>query len=140
LARDDREAGGSPPGPSSAATGNGAGAGPADPAITLFTESRGARVAIVISDRGIGIDPGDLSRLFDPYFTTKRGGTGLGLAIAKNIVEGLHGTISVRTVPGRGTDIEIDLPVAGDAAPVPCCRISAAPSSSPTTQRQSSRR
>ena len=53
------------------------------------------RAAITIVDRGVGIDARDLSRVFDPYFTTKRGGTGLGLPIAKNIVEGLGGTITV---------------------------------------------
>ena len=80
------------------------------PAIALRTEWRESRVAIVIEDHGIGIDPDDLSRMFDPYFTTKRGGTGLGLAIAKNIVEGLRGTIAVTSVPGVGTTIAIDLP------------------------------
>jgi two-component system nitrogen regulation sensor histidine kinase NtrY len=48
--------------------------------------------------------------VFDPYFTTKRGGTGLGLAIAKNIVEGLGGTIEVNSTPGAGTAIRITLP------------------------------
>jgi two-component system, NtrC family, sensor histidine kinase HydH len=48
--------------------------------------------------------------VFDPYFTTKRGGTGLGLPITKNIVEGLGGTISVSSAPGRGTEIQLDLP------------------------------
>ena len=54
------------------------------------------RVTIVIADRGAGIEPAHLPHVFDPYFTTKRGGTGLGLAIAKNIVEGLGGTIERR--------------------------------------------
>ena len=85
------------------------------PAITLRTEWRERRVAIVIEDHGIGIDPDDLSRMFDPYFTTKRGGTGLGLAIAKNIVEGLRGTIAVTSVPGAGTTIAIDLPADASA-------------------------
>jgi signal transduction histidine kinase len=80
------------------------------PPITLRTEQREDRVAIVIEDRGIGIDPADRVRMFDPYFTTKRGGTGLGLAIAKNIVEGLRGSIEVRSVPGAGTSIDIGLP------------------------------
>jgi signal transduction histidine kinase len=84
---------------------------PPEPLITLRTEARGDRVAIVIHDRGAGIDPADLGRVFDPYFTTKRGGTGLGLAIAKNIVEGLRGTIAVTSAPGRGTEIQIDMPV-----------------------------
>ena len=51
----------------------------AAPSITLRTERRDGRVAIIIEDRGIGIDPADRARMFDPYFTTKRGGTGLGL-------------------------------------------------------------
>jgi two-component system, NtrC family, sensor histidine kinase AtoS len=89
----------------------------AAPLITLRTEANGRRVAIVISDRGIGIEPADLPRVFDPYFTTKRGGTGLGLAIAKNIIEGLRGTIAVTSTPGHGTEIRLDLPL--DATPDP---------------------
>ena len=60
------------------------------------------RSSIVIADRGAGIARADLPRVFDPYFTTKRGGTGLGLPIAKNIVEGLGGTIAVASEPARG--------------------------------------
>jgi signal transduction histidine kinase len=52
----------------------------------------------------------DVARIFDPYFTTKRGGTGLGLPIAKNIVEGLGGTIVVTSAPGAGTRIVIEFP------------------------------
>jgi signal transduction histidine kinase len=86
------------------------GSAAAESPVTLRTAAHDDRASIVITDRGIGIDPADLPRVFDPYFTTKRGGTGLGLAIAKNIVEGLHGTISVSSEPGRGTEVRIDLP------------------------------
>ena len=65
----------------------------------------------MIADRGAGIDPADLPRVFDPYFTTKRGGTGLGLAIARNIVDGLGGAVGVTSLPGRGTEMRIDLPM-----------------------------
>ena len=81
--------------------------------VTLITQQIGdRRVAVTIRDTGKGIAEDDLPRIFDPYFTTRRAGTGLGLAIAKNIVEGLGGSISVATRPGAGTDFRIDI---GDA-------------------------
>jgi signal transduction histidine kinase len=89
---------------------NGASA-PGAPPVTLATHARGGRAAIVIADRGVGIGPADLARVFDPYFTTKRGGTGLGLPIAKNIVEGLGGTIVVTSTPGVGTEIRLEFPI-----------------------------
>jgi signal transduction histidine kinase len=79
--------------------------------VTVATRHRAGRAAIVIEDKGVGINPADLPRVFDPYFTTKRGGTGLGLPIAKNIVEGLGGTITVSSTAGAGTEIRIEFPV-----------------------------
>ena len=67
------------------------------------------RVVISVRDRGPGIAADDLPRIFDPYFTTRRGGTGLGLAISKNIVEGLGGSLSVISQPGGGTEFRIEL-------------------------------
>jgi signal transduction histidine kinase len=81
--------------------------------VTLTSRAHGDRVTIIVADHGTGIAPSDLAHIFDPYFTTKRGGTGLGLPIAKNIVEGLGGTISVSSAPGRGTEIQLDLPFDG---------------------------
>ncbi len=78
--------------------------------VTLTSQASGDRVRIIVADRGAGIAPADLAHIFDPYFTTKRGGTGLGLPIAKNIVEGLGGTIVVSSAPGRGTEMQLDLP------------------------------
>jgi signal transduction histidine kinase len=69
------------------------------------------RVAITVSDGGRGIDPADLPRVFDPYFTTRRTGTGIGLAISRNIIEGLGGRITVVSEAARGTDVRIELPV-----------------------------
>ena len=81
------------------------------PLVALSTSAGNGRVTIVVADRGVGIDGGDLGRVFDPYFTTKRAGTGLGLPIAKNIVEGLGGAITVSSAPGRGTEMEIAIPL-----------------------------
>jgi signal transduction histidine kinase len=72
-------------------------------------------VTITVSDHGVGIAPDDMAHIFDPYFTTRRAGTGLGLPISKNIIEGLGGTITVNSRTGEGTDIVIDLPLAGGA-------------------------
>jgi signal transduction histidine kinase len=78
--------------------------------VSLSSRSSGGSVRITVADGGTGIAAADLAKVFDPYFTTKRGGTGLGLPIAKNIVEGLGGTLAVSSTPGKGTDITIDLP------------------------------
>jgi len=79
--------------------------------VSLSSRANAAVVRITVADDGTGIAAPDLAKVFDPYFTTKRGGTGLGLPIAKNIVEGLGGTLSVTSAPGKGTDISIDLPL-----------------------------
>ncbi len=76
--------------------------------VVVSTRAGDGRAAIVVADRGVGIDAADLTRIFDPYFTTKRGGTGLGLPIAKNIVEGLGGSITVTSPPGGGTEMRIE--------------------------------
>jgi signal transduction histidine kinase len=84
-----------------------------DDPVRLTTARIGERrLAVSIEDRGAGISADDLPRIFDPYFTTRRAGTGLGLPIAKNIIEGLGGTIAVQSAPSRGTTIRIEL---GDA-------------------------
>jgi signal transduction histidine kinase len=84
-----------------------------DSPVTISTRLAGDRVSIAVRDRGTGIAPGDITHIFDPYFTTRRAGTGLGLPIAKNIIEGLGGRITVASQPGDGTEIRIDLPLAG---------------------------
>ena len=85
-------------------------AGTGVPLIEVTTTAAGPdRVVVHVRDRGAGIAADDLSRIFDPYFTTRRGGTGLGLAIAGNIVQGLGGAISVTSQPGAGTEFRVEL-------------------------------
>jgi signal transduction histidine kinase len=80
------------------------------PAIELQTmPGATGYITISVRDRGAGIKPEDMARVFDPYFTTKRTGSGLGLAIAKNIIEGMGGSIMLRSQPGQGTEIRIDI-------------------------------
>ena len=68
-------------------------------------------VAVEFRDDGPGIVPEDLSRVGEPFFTTKRGGTGLGLAIAQRIVERHGGVLTLESVAGRGTTARVMLPV-----------------------------
>jgi len=89
------------------------------PTVFVSTESRQGRASIVVRDLGTGIGAEDLAHIFDPYFTTRRAGTGLGLPIAKNIIEGLGGTIAVTSRLGHGTEIRIDVPVTEPASPKP---------------------
>ena len=67
-------------------------------------------VGLVVRDQGGGIEPSELGRVFEPFFTTRRAGTGLGLAIARNIVEGLGGSITIHSDGRTGTEVGIELP------------------------------
>jgi PAS domain S-box-containing protein len=72
-------------------------------------------VEVVVSDTGVGIKKEDLVHLFEPFYTTKAGGTGLGLAIAYRIMQDHGGTIRVSSVPGGGTTVVMQLPVAAES-------------------------
>ncbi len=72
----------------------------------------GKYVKIVVEDHGEGIPEEHLSKIFDPYFTTKKTGTGLGLATAYSIVKKHDGHIAVRSEPGTGTVFSLFLPAA----------------------------
>lgn len=73
---------------------------------------QGTRYAVLtVSDSGIGIEPQDLERIFNPFFTTKEGGTGLGLSISQRIVHHHKGFIEVRSLPGQGSTFSVFLPV-----------------------------
>jgi signal transduction histidine kinase len=82
-------------------------------------ESEGQEwVDIAVSDTGSGIKKEDLSRLFEPFYTTKSEGTGLGLAIAYRIMQDHGGTIQVSSEPGHGTTVTLRFPAAA-IQPVP---------------------
>jgi two-component system sensor histidine kinase HydH len=74
-------------------------------------EGNGKSIEIQVSDTGGGIDQDDLTKIFDPYYTTKTSGTGLGLAIAHNIVEAMGGAITVTSQLGKGTTFRLILPI-----------------------------
>jgi signal transduction histidine kinase len=73
---------------------------------------------LTVRDFGRGIAPGDVPRVFDPFFTTgrARGGTGLGLAIVRGLVcDGMGGAIQLTSEPGQGTTVTIRLPRSAEA-------------------------
>jgi two-component system nitrogen regulation sensor histidine kinase NtrY len=79
------------------------------------------QVELVMADTGVGVPDRDKIRIFEPYFSTKRGGTGLGLAIVNSIVAEHQGILRVEDNQPRGTRFIIDIPMhraeyAGNAA------------------------
>jgi signal transduction histidine kinase len=70
-------------------------------------------VEIAVADTGCGVPRDQLTRIWDPYVTSKTGGTGLGLAIARQTVLAHDGVVSADSVVGSGTEIRFVLPVDG---------------------------
>ncbi|WP_010677821.1 ATP-binding protein [Bacillus timonensis] len=68
-------------------------------------------VSIRIYDEGCGIPTDVKEKLFEPFFTTKDYGTGLGLMVSKKIIEDHHGKIDIDSKEGKGTKVEITLPI-----------------------------
>ncbi len=80
-------------------------------AITIDSQLVGNSCRIRFRDSGEGIPEKLLSKVFEPNFSTKTDGTGLGLAISLKIIQDLNGTIGISSSPGKGTTVEIQLPV-----------------------------
>ncbi len=83
--------------------------------IAIRPDRGGDRAVIEFSDTGRGIAPEDISKVFEPYYSTKETGTGLGLAIVRKAIEDHGGTISVTSKQGSGTTFTITLPLKGKA-------------------------
>ncbi len=79
--------------------------------VELHASAGGGQARIDVIDRGAGIAPEHLARIFEPSFTTKKDGMGLGLAIVEGIVRGHGGTIRAESTPGKGTVVRMSWPV-----------------------------
>ena len=80
-------------------------------AISLSYDPLLRMARLEVADDGIGIQPQDKHRLFEPYFSTKKSGTGLGLAIVKTIVNDHNGFVRIQDNHPRGTRVILELPV-----------------------------
>ncbi len=79
--------------------------------VSLRRSPADGRVELTVADTGVGVPDRDKIRIFEPYFSTKRGGTGLGLAIVNSIVAEHQGFIRVEDNVPRGARFIIDLPM-----------------------------
>ena len=82
------------------------------PRVVLRARRAGPAVELEVEDNGSGIPVADRRRIFELFFSTRKGGTGLGLAIAQRIVSQHGGTIEVRSTPGEGSTFSVFLPAA----------------------------
>jgi len=85
-----------------------------DGVLTISAKSEAQSVTLVVADNGIGMAPELLGKVFDPFFSTKigKGGTGLGMAIVQNLVtKALGGRITMTSTVGKGTQVEMVLPL-----------------------------
>jgi len=82
--------------------------------LILKTSSAGDSACIEVKDTGQGIASDHLSRIYDPFFTTKmaKKGTGLGLSVTYGIVREHGGSIEVQSEPGAGTLFHLEFPFA----------------------------
>ncbi len=80
--------------------------------LTIRTSFDGpSNLLIKITDTGHGIEARNLVRVFDPFFTSKMSGAGMGLPLTRKIIDHHHGTISVESQPGQGTNVNVTLPL-----------------------------
>jgi nitrogen fixation/metabolism regulation signal transduction histidine kinase len=82
--------------------------------IVISTAKHGEKIHLSVMDNGGGFPPEMMTRIFEPYITTKRHGTGLGLAIVKKIVDEHKGMIKVENIEHGGACVTIILPVASN--------------------------
>ncbi len=83
--------------------------------IRVTTGQEDGRLEVAMADTGPGISKKDLQHVFDPFYTTKPGGTGLGLSVVHSIVREHGGHVTIQSETGRGTIVQITLPLNGGA-------------------------
>jgi len=70
-------------------------------------------IELVVEDTGVGIPPENLSKVLEPFFSTKADGNGLGLSICRSIVWQMQGKMEISSTTGAGTRVTVIIPVPG---------------------------
>ncbi len=78
---------------------------------TIYMKSEGELISITFTDQGKGIPADILEKIGQPFFTTKEKGTGLGMMVCQSIIESHNGTMRIESEVGKGTSVEISLPL-----------------------------
>lgn len=78
--------------------------------IKIVSYEEGEHTVVEISDRGIGIDPKEQDKIFEPFYSNKQNGLGLGLAITYNLVQENKGDIQIHSTKGEGTTVILKFP------------------------------
>jgi signal transduction histidine kinase len=80
--------------------------------VAVGVTCRDGKWILAVGDQGKGIQPEDLERIFEPFYTTRSQGTGLGLAYASQVIANHHGSITAENgISGRGAVFTIELPL-----------------------------
>ena len=79
--------------------------------LTISAALQDGMIKLDVIDTGIGIAPENITKIFEPLFTTRNTGIGLGLAVSKKLLEANGGAIHVMSAPGQGTTFSLTLPV-----------------------------
>jgi len=88
------------------------------PILELSVHRQGAWVQLRVADNGAGIPPEEQPKIFDLFYSTRKGGTGLGLAIVDRIAHAHGGKVTVDSTPGTGTVMTVELPAVTTPEPV----------------------
>lgn len=89
------------------------------PVLELSVARHGATVALMVRDNGVGIPPEERERVFEIFYSTRKGGTGLGLAIVDRIARAHGGRVKMDSEIGEGTTVTIELPAVATPEPSP---------------------
>ncbi|HEV8581324.1 MAG TPA: ATP-binding protein [Thermoanaerobaculia bacterium] len=96
------------------------------PLLKLAAYRQGAAVCLELEDNGTGIPAAEQARIFDLFYSTRKGGTGLGLSIVERIARAHGGRVGVRSTQGVGTAVIVELPAASPVEPSPRQAVEAA--------------